>query len=65
VAKYITKFIEKTDPYSKTIVFARNINHAERLHRALVNANPEKIHENSNPGRMEKMSKISEKIIHL
>jgi type I restriction enzyme R subunit len=47
VAKYITKFIEKTDPYSKTIVFARNINHAERLRRALVNANPEKVHENS------------------
>lgn len=47
VAKYITKFIEKTDPYSKTIVFTRNINHAERLRRALVNANPEKVHENS------------------
>ena len=47
VAKYITKFLEKTDPYAKTIVFARTINHAERLRQALVNLNPERVRENS------------------
>lgn len=47
VAEYITKFLSKTDPYSKTIVFARTINHAERLRQALTNLNPERIQENS------------------
>lgn len=47
VAEYITKFLSKTDPYAKTIVFARTINHAERLRQALVNLNPEKVQENS------------------
>jgi type I restriction enzyme R subunit len=47
VAKYITKFLEKTDPYAKTIIFARTINHAERLRQALVNLNPEKVRESS------------------
>lgn len=47
VAKYVTKFLEKTDPYAKTIIFARTINHAERLRQALINLNPEKVHENS------------------
>lgn len=47
VAEYLTKFLDKTDPYAKTIVFARTINHAERLRQALVNLNPEKVRENS------------------
>lgn len=47
VAKYITKFLNSTDPYAKTIVFARTINHAERLRQALVNLNAEKVQENS------------------
>lgn len=47
VARYLTKFLEKTDPYAKTIVFARTINHAERLRRALVNINAEKVRESS------------------
>lgn len=47
VAEYVTKFLEKTDPYAKTIVFARTINHAERLRQALVNLNPDKVQENS------------------
>lgn len=47
VAEYITKFLEKTDPYAKTIVFARNINHAERLRQALVNLNPDRVRANS------------------
>jgi type I restriction enzyme R subunit len=47
VAEYITKYLAKTDPYAKTIVFARTIDHAERLRRALVNLSPEKVQENS------------------
>lgn len=47
VAQYITKFLEKTDPYSKTIVFCRSINHATRMRQALVNLNPVKVSENS------------------
>ncbi len=46
VARYITKFLEKTDPYAKTIVFARNIDHAERLRQALVNESPDRVREN-------------------
>jgi type I restriction enzyme R subunit len=47
VAEYITKFLDKTDPYAKTIIFARTIDHAERLRQALVNLNSEKVQENS------------------
>lgn len=47
VAEYITKFLNKTDSYAKTIVFARTIDHAERLRQALTNLNPEKVQENS------------------
>jgi type I restriction enzyme R subunit len=47
VAEYITIFLTKTDPYAKTIVFARTINHAERLRKALTNLSPEKVQENS------------------
>lgn len=47
VAEYITKFLTKTDPYSKTIVFCRTINHANRTRIALTNLNSEKVHENS------------------
>jgi type I restriction enzyme R subunit len=47
VAEYITKFLEKTDPYAKTIVFCRNINHATRMRQALVNLNRDRVTENS------------------
>ncbi|HEX8762872.1 MAG TPA: DEAD/DEAH box helicase family protein [Candidatus Saccharimonadales bacterium] len=47
VARYITKFLEKTDPYAKTIVFCRNINHATRMRQALVNENAERVAQNS------------------
>lgn len=47
VARYITKFLEKTDPYAKTIVFCRTINHATRMRQALINENPERVRENS------------------
>lgn len=47
VAAYITKFLAGTDPYAKTIVFCRTINHATRMRRALVNENPGLVGENS------------------
>jgi type I restriction enzyme, R subunit len=39
VAGKITEFLKGTDRFSKTIVFCENINHAERMRQALVNAN--------------------------
>jgi len=38
VAKRIVKYLNATDPFSKTIVFCENIDHAERMRVALVNA---------------------------
>lgn len=46
VAKKITDFLISTDPYSKTIVFCDDIDHAERMRQALVNLNPDRIKEN-------------------
>ena len=39
VAAKITEFLKATDRYAKTIVFCENIDHAERMRMALVNAN--------------------------
>jgi len=39
VAAKITEFLKATDRYSKTIVFCEDIDHAERMRQALVNAN--------------------------
>mgnify|MGYP001318358605 CR=1 FL=1 len=47
VAKKITEFLVATDPYAKTIVFCDDIDHAERMRKALVNLNPERVSENS------------------
>lgn len=41
VAARITAFLRATDRYAKTIVFCENIDHAERMRQALVNANPD------------------------
>jgi len=38
VAKRIMKLLNATDPYSKTIIFCENIDHAERMRKAIVNA---------------------------
>ena len=38
VAARITAFLRATDRYAKTIVFCENIDHAERMRQALVNA---------------------------
>lgn len=39
VAAKVTEFLKGTDRFSKTIVFCENIDHAERMRQALVNAN--------------------------
>ncbi len=41
VAAKITQFLKATDRFHKTIVFCENIDHAERMRQALVNANPD------------------------
>jgi len=46
VAKTVTDFLKRTDPMSKTIVFCNDIDHAERMRRALVNLNPEQVQNN-------------------
>ncbi len=39
VAAKVTEFLKATDRYAKTIVFCENVDHAERMRQALVNAN--------------------------
>jgi type I restriction enzyme, R subunit len=39
IASKITEFLKKTDRFSKTIVFCVDIEHAERMRQALINAN--------------------------
>lgn len=46
VARKITEYLEATDPYQKTIVFCEDIEHADRMRSALVNANPTRAAEN-------------------
>ena len=46
VAQKITEYLEKTDPYGKTIVFCDDVDHAERMRQALVNLNPLRVKEN-------------------
>ena len=46
VAQKITEFLTATDTYAKTIVFCDDIDHAERMRKALVNLNPERVKEN-------------------
>jgi type I restriction enzyme R subunit len=41
VAAKITEFLKATDRFAKTIVFCENVDHAERMRQALVNANPD------------------------
>lgn len=41
VAREVTEFLQSTDPFSKTIIFCENIDHAERMRKALVNENPD------------------------
>lgn len=46
VAETITAYLKRTDPMAKTIVFCNDIDHAERMRRALVNLNPEQVKKN-------------------
>jgi type I restriction enzyme R subunit len=46
VAQTITSYLERTDPMAKTIVFCNDIDHAERMRRALVNLNPKQVAKN-------------------
>jgi type I restriction enzyme, R subunit len=39
VAAKVTAFLKATDRFAKTIIFCENIDHAERMRQALVNAN--------------------------
>ncbi|MGL5090583.1 MAG: EcoAI/FtnUII family type I restriction enzme subunit R, partial [Aeromonas sobria] len=43
VAETITNYLKKTDPMAKTIVFCNDIDHADRMRRALANLNPEQM----------------------
>lgn len=47
VAKKISEFLKKTDRFAKTIVFCVDIDHAERMRRALVNENSDLYKENN------------------
>ncbi|HMQ79214.1 MAG TPA: DEAD/DEAH box helicase family protein [Ignavibacteria bacterium] len=38
VAKRVMQFLNATDPFSKTIIFCEDIEHAERMRKAIVNA---------------------------
>ncbi|EEV1191098.1 DEAD/DEAH box helicase family protein [Escherichia coli O157:NM] len=46
VARTITDYLKSTNPMDKTIVFCNDIDHAERMRRALVNLNPEQVKKN-------------------
>lgn len=46
VADKVTEFLEKTDPFAKTIVFCEDIDHAERMRTEIANASPEHVNEN-------------------
>lgn len=47
VADKVTQFLKATNRFAKTIVFCENIDHAERMRQALVNANPDLAASNS------------------
>ena len=46
VASKVVELLEGTKPYAKTIVFCEDIDHAERMRQAIVNANPARANEN-------------------
>ncbi len=46
VAQTITNYLKRTDPMAKTIVFCNDIDHADRMRRALINLNPEQVKKN-------------------
>ena len=46
VAKTVNDFLKRTDPMAKTIIFCTDIDHADRMRRAIVNLNPEQVSKN-------------------
>lgn len=46
VAARVAEYLEGTDPYAKTIIFCVDIDHAERMRRAVLNAQAERAREN-------------------
>jgi type I restriction enzyme R subunit len=46
VAQIITNYLKRIDPMAKTIVFCNDIDHAERMRRAIANCNPEQMAKN-------------------
>jgi type I restriction enzyme R subunit len=40
VAERVMKLLNATDPFQKTIIFCEDIDHAERMRKAIVNASP-------------------------
>ncbi len=46
VARKITEFLKKTNPFDKTIVFCIDIEHATRMRQALANANAKEVLKN-------------------
>ncbi len=47
VAQKVTQFLQENNPYGKSIIFCRDVNHADRMRRAIVNLNPELVHKNN------------------
>ncbi|MEL0636755.1 DEAD/DEAH box helicase family protein [Marinomonas sp. TI.3.20] len=46
VAQTVTNYLKRIGPMSKTIVFCNDIDHAERMRRAIANLNPEQMAKN-------------------
>ena len=46
IAQTISAYLKRTDPMAKTIVFCNDIDHADRMRRALINHNPEQVKKN-------------------
>lgn len=46
MAQTITDYLKRTNPMDKTIVFCNDIDHADRMRRALVNLNLEQVAKN-------------------
>jgi len=47
VARKVSEFLKETDRYAKSIVFCRDIDHAERMRQALVNENADLVAKDS------------------
>lgn len=46
VAMKVSEFLRENDPYGKSIIFCQDIEHADRMRRAMVNLNPDLVNRN-------------------